>query len=165
MPVEKYVLQKVKERKTDFEKALVKMKIMDTSEEETKLLTQKESLEKQLEKFDNRQKNLKIMRMDGEITKIDFLELSKENEEKINQVKQQMELIKIQLENLNNTDEQQQRLEQSIETLSRLEILEPQECNTFLKTFIKKIWFSTNAITNYNTKKDTPEVTIEIEWL
>ncbi|MEH7299888.1 recombinase family protein, partial [Neobacillus drentensis] len=146
LPVEVYVLQKVKERKTDFEEALEKLKALDTSDEKKKFIIQRESLEKQLGKFGNRQNNLKIMRMDGEITKTDLHELSEENDKQIKQVKQQIELINIQLENLNNTDEEQQRLKQSIETLGTIDILEPEDCNTFLKTFIKKIWFSSNTI-------------------
>jgi site-specific DNA recombinase len=165
LPVEEFVLQKVKEREADFVHALEKLKALDTSDEEKKLVFQRESFEKQLEKFDKRQKNLKIMRMDGEITKTDFLKLSEENEAQIKHVKQQIELINIQLENLDNTEKEQQRLEQSIETLGKIDKLEPEDCNTFLKSFIKKIWFSTNIIANHNTKKETPEVTIEIEWL
>jgi site-specific DNA recombinase len=163
--VEDFVIQKVKERKEDFQQALLKLKDSDTSHEEKKLILQMESLDKQLEKFYNREKNLKIMRMDGEITKTDFLDLKKENEDKIKQVNQQKELINIQLENLNNTEEEQERLEQCINTLENLELLEAEDCNTFLKTFIKKIWFSTNATADHNTKKEPPEVTIEIEWL
>jgi site-specific DNA recombinase len=67
--------------------------------------------------------------------------------------------------NLNNTDKEQQRLEQLIEMLGNIEKLEPGECNAFLKTFIKKIWFSSNSIANHNTKKEASEVTIKIEWL
>ncbi|OIK15393.1 resolvase [Bacillus sp. MUM 116] len=164
-PVEEFVLQKVKEKKKDFHQALLQLKEFDNSTEEKKLVFHMESLDKQLEKFHNRQKNLKIMRMDGEITKSDFLEFSKENEEKMKQVEQQKELVAIQLENLNNSEEEQERLEQCIKTLNNIELLDPEECNTFLKTFIKKIWFSTNAIADHNTKKGTADVTIEIEWL
>jgi site-specific DNA recombinase len=165
LPVEEYVIQKVKDKKENFERALEKLKSFDTTDEENKLTNQKESLEKQLEKFDKRQKNLKIMRMDGEISKNDFLEMSEENEEQIKQVKQQIELISIQLENLNNTEEEQQRLEQNIETLGKMDTLDPEDCNTFLKTFINKIWFSSNTIANHNTRREAEEVTIEIEWL
>lgn len=164
-PVELYVLQKVKERKTDFEDALEKLKALDTYDEAKKFKNQMESLEKQIEKFNNRQKNLKIMRMDEEITKTEFLELSEDNDKKIKQIKQQIEIINIQLENIDNNDEERHRFEQSIETLDKIGILEPEECNTFLKTFIKKIWFSSNTITDHNTKKEVSEVTIEIEWL
>jgi site-specific DNA recombinase len=164
-PVEEFLIQKVKEREEDFRKALLKLKDSDTTIEEKKLSEQMKSLDKQLEKLYNREKNLKIMRMDGEISKADFLDLSKENEEKIKQIKQQKELIEIQLENLNHTEEELERLEQCIKTLNNLDILEPEECNTFLKTFINKIWFATNATADHNTKKEPPEVTIEIEWL
>ncbi|ETI67737.1 recombinase family protein [Neobacillus vireti] len=165
LPVEEFIIQIVKGRKKDFQQALINLKAFDTSKEENKLIVQRNSLDKQMEKFNNRKKNLKIMRMDGEISKADFADFSKEIEEKLKQVEQQIELINIQLENLNNTEEEQERLEQCIKTLDNLDSLDPEECNTFLKTFIKKIWFSTNAIANHNTKKETPDVTIEIEWL
>lgn len=164
-PVEEFVLQKVKERKDDFQRALTELKAMDTSTEEMKLIAQRDSLDKQLDKLNNRQRNLKIMRMDGEISKPDFMDLSKENEEKIHQVKQQIELLNIQLENLSNTEEEQERLKRCIHTLINLDSLDPEDCNTFLKTFIKKIWFATNAATDHNTKRESPDVTIEIEWL
>ncbi|MFJ7364030.1 recombinase family protein [Peribacillus frigoritolerans] len=165
LPVEEYVLKKVKERKSEFELTLEKLKSLDMTDEQQKFISQGESLQKQLDKFDKRQKNLKIMRMDGEISKSEFLEMSEENEEQIKQFRQELELIDIQLENLSNTDEEQKRLEQNIDTLGRLEELDPEDCNTFFKTFIKKIWFSSNTIANHNTKQEAEEVTIEIEWL
>ncbi|MEH7108403.1 MMPL family transporter [Bacillus sp. JJ1764] len=148
----------------DFKKSLEKLKTLDTMDEEKKLTYQKESMVKQLERFEKRQRNLTIMRADGEISKSEFLELSDENERQIKQVVQQIEFIDLQLENLNQSDKEQQRLEQIIEMLTWIETLEPEDCNTFLKTFIKKIWFSTNEIANHNTKKVSSEVTIEIEW-
>ncbi|MEH7121250.1 recombinase family protein [Neobacillus vireti] len=165
LPVEDFVINKVKEKKGDFEKTIKKLKSLDTSDEENKLLSQVDALEKQLERFEKRYKNLTIMRADGEISKSDFLVMSEENEEQIKQVKQQIELAHIQLKNLKNTDEEQRRLEKIIEMLDRIETYDPENCNAFLKTFIKKIWFSTNAIADHNTKKESPEVTIDIEWL
>jgi site-specific DNA recombinase len=165
LPVEDYVIMKVKERKEDFKKTLEKLKSLNMDDEENKLKLQKESFEKQLERFEKRQKNLKIMRADGEISKTDFLEMSEENEKQIKHINQQIELICIQLENLNNTEEGQRLLEENIETLERIDTLAPEECNTFLKKFIKKIWFSTNSIADHNTKKEVSDVTIEIEWL
>lgn len=163
-PVEEFVLQKVKEKQKDFQQALMELKAFDTSKEESKLMAHRDALHKQLEKYNNRQKNLKIMRMDGEITKSDFMELNKENEEKTQQVKLQIELINIQVENLGNTEEEQDRLKRCIHTLNHLDALDPEDCNTFLKTFIKKIWFATNATTDHNTKRESPDVTVEIEW-
>lgn len=165
LPVEDYVINKVKEKKEDFEKTVQKLKSLDTTDEENKIQSQMDSLEKQLERFENRRKNLTIMRADGEISKSDFLVMSEENEEQIKQVKQQLELVNIQLKNLNNTDKEQQVLEDIIKKIDTIEALDSENCNIFLKTFIKKIWFSTNAIANHNTKKDVPKVTIEIEWL
>ncbi|MBV7509617.1 recombinase family protein [Bacillus sp. sid0103] len=166
-PVEQYVIQKIKEKKSDFELTLKKLKSLDTTDVENKLMAQKESLEKQLEKFEKRQRNLKTMRMDGEISKAEFYEMRDENEEQIRQIKQQVELIDIQLENLDNTEEEQERLEQNIKTLDKLEELDPEDCNTFLKQFIKKIWFSSNTEANHDTRSKgvSSEVTIEIEWL
>jgi site-specific DNA recombinase len=165
LPVEEFVLQKVKQKKSEFEIALEKLKNLDTSEEEDKLCTQKESLIKQIGKLDNRQKNLKIMRMDGEITKAEFLELSKENDNKIKNLIQQIELVSIQLENMNNTEAEQKRMVNCLETLGKIDQLQPEGCNTFLKTFIKKIFFSTNSTAHHNTRREAPHVTIEIEWL
>ncbi|WP_028399614.1 recombinase family protein [Ectobacillus panaciterrae] len=165
LSIEKFVLQKVKERKTDFEQALKKLKSLDTTDVEKKLAIQRESLNKQLEKLNKRQRNLKEMRMDGEITKNDFYEMRDENEEQIRQVQQQIELIDIQLENLSNTDEEQQRLEDTIRTLDKLDELESEPCNTFLKTFIKKIWFSSNTEANHDTTRERKAATIKIEWL
>lgn len=165
LPVEDFVIQKVKEKRQDFLQALENLKALDTTNEEKKIIDQRNSLEKQMEKLNKRQKNLQIMRMDGEISKTDFFTLSQENEEKIKQVNNQIELINIQLENLNNTEEEQERLEKYIKTLDNIESLEPEDCNMFLKSFIKKIWFSTNATTDHNTKREPAEVTIELEWL
>jgi len=163
--VEDSVLQTVKGKKKDFEKALKNLKSLDTSDEEKRLEDQKDSLMKQLDRLENRQKNLTMMRMDGEISKSEFLELTERNKEQLMQVNQQMEVVSVQLENLYNTEEEQKRLEQNIETLEMLDKMDPENCNTFLKTFIKKIWFSTNTIATHNTKKEASEPTIEIEWL
>ncbi|YAR63664.1 hypothetical protein ACUIAK_14740 [Bacillus cytotoxicus] len=90
------------------------LKSLDTIEIEKKLFIQRESLEKQITRFNKRQRNLKEMRMDGEITKSEFYEMREENEEQIKQVKQQMELIDVKLENLSNMDEEQARLQDAI---------------------------------------------------
>jgi site-specific DNA recombinase len=165
LPVEDYVMKKVKEKEEDFKKALEKLKTLDTTDEENKLTNQKDSLKKQLERLEKRQRNLKIMRMDGEISKSEFLEMNEENDTQIKKVKQQFELIQIQFDNLKNTGEEQHRLEQNIQTLRNIDTLDPEDCNTFLKTFIKKIWFATNTKANHNTKNEASEITIEIEWL
>ncbi|MFJ7682623.1 recombinase family protein [Peribacillus butanolivorans] len=164
LPVEKFVLQKVKEKKPDFEEELKKLKSLDTTDIERNLSIQRSSFEKQIEKFDKRQRNLTVMRMDGEISKADFFEMRDENEQQIKQIQQQIELIDTQIENLNNTDEDQHRLEHIIKMLDSLDKLEPESCNTFLKTFIKKIWFSSNSIANHNTKRTKEKATIKIEW-
>ncbi|EEM05543.1 hypothetical protein bmyco0002_19630 [Bacillus pseudomycoides] len=164
-PIEQFVLQKVKEKKPAFEQELRMLKSLDTVEVENKLLIQKESLEKQLDKFNKRQRNLKEMRMDGEITKVEFYEMRDRNEEQIKQVRQQMELIDIRLENLSNTDEEQKRLEDAIKKLDMLEELNDEVCNAFLKKFIKKIWFSSNTEANHDTTRERVEATVEIEWL
>lgn len=165
IPVEDYVIRKVKEKKGDFEKTYEKLKSLDISDEERKIEDQKASLEKQLDKFEKRQKNLTLMRADGEISKNDFLEMTEENNSQIKHIKQQIELVNVQLDNLNNTEEEQEKLEQIIKMLDRIEELEPEDCNSFLKTFIKKIRFSTNAEANHDTSKPSSEITIKIEWL
>ncbi|PDX99377.1 resolvase [Bacillus pseudomycoides] len=164
-PIEQFVLQKVKEKKPAFEQELQMLKSLDTTEVEKKLSMQRESLEKQINRFNKRQRNLKEMRMDGEITKAEFYEMRDENEEQIKQVKQQMELIDIKLENLSNTDEEQARLQDAIKKLDKLEELKAESCNTFLKKFIKKIWFSSNTEANHDTTRPREDATVEIEWL
>lgn len=164
-PVEHFVLQRVKERKSAFEQELAKLESLDTTDEEKKLLVQRQSLEKQLDRFNKRQRNLKTMRMDGEISKTEFYEMREENEEKIKVIQQQIELIDIQLESLSNIDQKQSELEYIISTLDRLEELDPEACNTFLKGFIKKIWFSSNTEANHDTTRERAKATIKIEWL
>ncbi|WP_018782165.1 recombinase family protein [Bacillus sp. 95MFCvi2.1] len=164
-PVEQYVLQRVKERKQKVEKALEKLKSLDIVDEEKELIVRREALEKQLNKFEKRQRNLKTMRMDGEISKAEFYEMRDENEGKIKSIRQQIDLIDIQLEDLSNTDEKQCEYEYIIGMLERLEELEPEACNAFLKRFIKKIWFSSNTETNHDTTKPRKKATIKIEWL
>lgn len=164
-PIEQFVLQKVKEKKPAFEQELRILKSLDTAEIENKLLIQKESLEKQLDKFNKREQNLKEMRMDGEITKAEFYEIRDKNEEQVMKVRQQMKLITIRLENLSNTDEEQKRLEAAIKKLDILEKLNDEVCNTFLKKFIKKIRFSSNIEANHDTTRAREAATVEIEWL
>jgi site-specific DNA recombinase len=83
LPVEDFVINMVKGKKEEFERNLEKLKSLDRTDEENKLITQRDSLEKQKEKFVRRQKNLAMMRADGEISKSDFLEMSEESEEQI----------------------------------------------------------------------------------
>ncbi|MDQ0197644.1 recombinase family protein [Neobacillus ginsengisoli] len=163
--VERFVLQKIKERKADFEQELKKIKSLDTTEIEQKLLVEKAALEKQLDKFEKRQRNLNVMRMDGEISKTEFADIKEENEQQIKRILQEIELKNTQLENLDSTEEQQERLEYTIGMLDKLEEIEPEDCNAFLKTFIKKILFSSNTTTDHDTKKERATSTIDIVWL
>ncbi|WP_455919509.1 recombinase family protein [Priestia megaterium] len=164
-PIEQFVLQRVKEKKPEFKQELKLLKSLDTVEIEKKLASQRESLEKQLDKFNKRQRNLKEMRMDGEITKTEFYEMRDDNEKQIKHIQQQIELIDIRIENLANTEGEQKRLEEAIKTLDKLDDLEPELCNAFLKMFIKKVWFSSNTEANHDTTKQKPPATIKIEWL
>jgi site-specific DNA recombinase len=164
-PVEKFILEKIKEKKDDFVVALHKLKSLDTSDTENQLQTQRNSLEKQLEKFNKRELKLKEMRMDSEISKSEYLELKEENDKQLKQIQQQIELIDIQLQNLSNTDEEEVRLESIIGTLDKMDELDPEDCNTFLKTFIKKIHFSSNTSANHDTTRPRDNATIKIEWL
>lgn len=163
--VERYVINKVKEQKMEFEKELNDLKSFNITEKEEELKIEKESFKKELAKFEKRQKNLKEMRMDGEISKIEFTEMKEENEFQINQILQNIELIDIQLEGLNNTEERQEQLKFIISVIDMLDDLEPEDCNTFFKTFIRKVLFSSNETSNYDTSKPRPEVDIKIDWL
>ena len=165
VPIEKFILKKVMEKKPDFEEGLKKLKIIDTTSLKEKLFIEKISLEKQLKKVDNRQKKLNVMRMDGEISKAEFLEIRNQNEMQIKQIQQQLDLINIQVGNLKNTDEQERHFEYTIQMIDKLEQLDPETCNAFLKTFINKIWFSSNCLANHDTRKTKNKGTIRIEWM
>jgi site-specific DNA recombinase len=162
--VEKFVLQKIKAKKPEFEEALSKLKSLDTSEVEERLIEERKSLLKQIDRFENRLKNLKEMRMDGEISKSEFIELRDANEEQIKKMLRQIELIDIQIEDVNNTEEEEERLEYTISMLDRLDELPAEECNTFLKTFIEKIWFCSNSEVNHNTTQERKEATIKVKF-
>ncbi|PFD94007.1 resolvase [Bacillus anthracis] len=165
VPIENFVLQKVELKKADFEKELAMLKELDTTKIEKKLLGQIESLNKQLEKFRNRQKNLKMMRADGELTKIEFLEMKEENDEKVQQIEQEIELISIRLEEVSNTDNEQEKLEEIIIQIGDIRKMGAENCNVFLKKFIKKIWFSSNQEANPDTTRPKETPTIKIEWI
>lgn len=164
LPIEQFVLKKIKEKQSCLEAELEKMQWVDYTDKEKLLKLERRSFEKQLEKYEKRQQSLYMMRMDEEISKTEFLEMRNQNEEQMQQIQQQVDVINIQLENLYNADEGQEQLERIIEILKQLDELEPEACNTFLKTFIKKIWFSSNAIVNYDTTKPRDAATIKIEW-
>lgn len=164
--VEQFVLSVVKQKKPEFEVALQKLKTLDTYDIEERLTVEKASLLKQIEKFEKREKILHEMRMDGEISKAKFQELKDENDGQIKQLNQQIEIIDIQLSNLHNTDDEEVRLSNIIETLDKLEELDPEDCNVFLKSFIKRIYFSTNVEASKDTRtKHDVEATLRIEWL
>ncbi|MGR5985626.1 hypothetical protein ACUC2M_15845 [Bacillus cytotoxicus] len=52
-----------------------------------------------------------------------------------------------------------------LKKLDKLEELNAEACNTFLKKFIKKVWFSSNTEANHDTTRSREGATIEIEWL
>jgi len=164
-PIEEYVLKRIKEKKPAFEKALQNLNLLDTAKEMNLLKEQMASLEKQKARFEKRQRNLAVMRMDGEISSAEFQELSDENLEKINKVQEQLNHITIQLDNMESSRDRQKQLKENLQTLDRIEKLEIEPCNTFLKSFIKKIWFSANTSANHCTKQSAKEPAIEIEWL
>ncbi|MED1432167.1 recombinase family protein [Bacillus mycoides] len=164
-PIEKAVLKRVAEKKTEFEQELKKLKSLDTSSVEEKLSNQIESLEKQLEKFYSRQKNLKVMRMDGEVTKTEFLEMKAENDEQMKGIEQEIELSKIRLEEVSNTDKEQEKLEEIIKQIDEIKQMGAENCNAFLKKFIKKIWFSSNQEANPDTSRKKEQITVRIEWI
>ena len=163
-PIEQFVLKKVKEKQFCIETALKKIQTADFANQEKSLKLEKISFEKQLEKFRIRHQNLYTMRMDEDISKEEFLKMRNQNEEEMQRVQQQIDCLNIQLENLRHASEEQNRLEYFTEAIKRLDELEPEACNTFLKTFIKKIWFSSNATVNYDTAKPRDSAIIKIEW-
>ncbi len=164
LPIEQFVLKKIKEKQSYIEEAFKKMHSVERKEQEEVLKLERMSFEKQLKLYEKRQQNLNKMRMDEEISKSEFLNMRNQNETHMQQILQQINLINIQLENAHMVDEGHTHLECMIDMLQRLEELDPEICNTFLKTFIKKIWFSSNERVNYDTTKPRDEATIKIEW-
>lgn len=164
LPIEEFILKKIKEKQFYLEEELKKMQRIDFKNQSKLLELERSSFEKQLEKYEKRQQSLYVMRMDEEISKTEFGEMRKKNEELMQQIQQQIDAINVQLENLYHAEDGRDQLKRSIELFNQLEELEPEVCNTFLKTFIKKIWFSSNASVNYDTTKPRDVATIKIEW-
>lgn len=164
LPIEQFILKKIKEKQICLEEELKKVQCFDFKNQAKLVEFERSSLQKQLEKYERRQQSLYRMRMDEEISKAEFSEMRNANEEIMQQIQQQIEDLDVQLENLYHAQDGVEQLKQSMEVFNQLEKLEPEACNTFLKTFIKKIWFSSNASVNYDTTKPRDVATIKIEW-
>ncbi|PET38471.1 resolvase, partial [Bacillus sp. AFS001701] len=163
--VEEFVLKSIKEKKSELENALKMLDSQKTIELEQRLTTELVSLIKQKDKIKKRQNNLREMRMDGEITKKEYEELKNEQIGQMNQLNQQIELYQTQIENLSNKNDDRQKIEKIIETLDDLERIDPEICNQFLKSFINKIWFSSNMDSSHDTTRSKEIATIKIEWI
>ena len=83
----------------------------------------------------------------------------------MNQLNQQIEFYQTQIENLSNQNDDRQKIEKIIETLDDLERIDPEICNQFLKSFINKIWFSSNMDSSHDTTRSKEIATIKIEWI
>ncbi|MCM3673189.1 recombinase family protein [Peribacillus simplex] len=164
LPIEEAVIKAVQNLRPQLEQSLERLKTRDTSTIEKTLMEQKTDLQNSLNRVNKRSKNLAIMRSDGEITKQEFEELRNEVNEQIQNIEQQIELINMQLENVLNTDQEQERLERILFTLNDFSDLENAEVNAFLKMIIKKINFSSNMSSSHDTKVDRVEPTISIEF-
>lgn len=163
--LEKFVLQKLKEKRNEIFDQLCSIRSLETSELCEGLLNQKYSLKKQIDKLLTRHSNLNEMRMDGEITKDEYKILKEQNEAKIESIQKQIEQIDIQLTNISSIDHEEKNLEKIMNTLNQIDTLDPELTNSFLKSFIKKIHFSSNSETNHNTSFTGNTHTVKIEWL
>lgn len=165
LPIETFILKKIKEKKLDFQAALKRLRSTDIKNAKDQLFAEKKSLEKQLEKFKKRQSHLNIMRLDEEINQEEFFELRKRNECSLNEIEQRLFSIHSQMECLSKTTQDWNYKNTALQMLDQLEEVEPEDCNVFLKTFIKKIKFSSNALPDYDTKKTNTKTTVVIEWI
>ncbi|MEH7611423.1 recombinase family protein [Gottfriedia acidiceleris] len=163
--VEEFVLKSIKEKKSELENAIKLLDSQKTIELEQRLTTELVSLIKQKEKIKKRQNNVREMRMDGEITKEEYEELKNELIAQMNQMTEQIELYQTQIENLRNKNDDRQKIEKIIETLDDLERIDSEICNQFLKSFINKIWFSSNMDSSHDTTRSKEIATIKIEWI
>jgi chromosome segregation ATPase len=136
-----------------------------TIELEQRLTTELVSLIKQKDKIKKRQNSVREMRMDEEITKMEYEELKNELIAQLNQMNEQIELYQTQIENLRNKNDDSQKIEKIIETLDELEDIDPEICNQFLKSFINKIWFSSNMDSSHDTTRSKEIASIKIEWI
>ncbi|PGS47929.1 recombinase family protein [Bacillus sp. AFS041924] len=163
--VEEFVLKSIKDKKSEFKIALKMLDSQKTIELENRFMNELDSLMKQKDKMNKRQNNIREMRMDGEINKFEFEELKNENRVQLNQINEQIEHYKTQIENLRRSEENAQKIQKIIETLDHLEEIDPELCNLFLKSFIKKIWFSSNMDSSHDTTRNKKVATIKIEWI
>ncbi|MEH7455336.1 recombinase family protein [Gottfriedia acidiceleris] len=163
--VEEFVLKSIKEKKSELVDALKMLDSQRTIELEQRLTTELVSLIKQKDKIKKRQNNVREMRMDGEITKKEYEELKSELIGQMNQMNEQIERYQTQIENLKNKNNDRLKIEKIIETLDNLEVIDPEICNQFLKSFINKIWFSSNMDSSHDTTRSKEIATIKIEWI
>lgn len=165
LPVEKAVVKKIQGLEPMLEEALERLKTRDTSLIESQLLEQKSDLQNSSNKLNRRLKNLTLMRSDGELTKKEFEELKEEVNQQLQQIQKRIQLIDVQIENVSNTELEQERLEKHLQTLRNFESLDDIEANTFLKKVIKKIHFSSNMRSKDRLSKEKKAPTINIEFL
>ncbi|MDA1634017.1 recombinase family protein [Bacillus cereus] len=165
-PVTDAVIEEVKKLKPGLEEEIINFKKRDTIKLEKEMNNKLIETEANKDKLKKRKKNLVEMRMNGEITKDEFLQFREGLDEQIRNVDDMVQLLKIKLNNLINTEDEVKKLEQIISVIDNLDNLSVEKVNAFLRSIIKKVLFSRNIVSNPNTaKRDSVEPTVDIEWI
>lgn len=165
-PVTKAVIEEVKKLKPELEAEVILLKKRDTTKIEKELNNQLSETETNKNKLNNKKKNLVEMRMNGEITKDEFLQFKDSLDEQIQYADDMIQLLRMKLNNLNNTEDEVGKLEQFIWIINNLDNLSAERINAFLRSIIKRVLFSRNIESNPNTtKRADVEPTVEIEWV
>ncbi|MFS0657535.1 recombinase family protein [Niallia alba] len=119
-------------------------------------------------KLNNRKKNIMTMRSDGEITKSEFEEFKIEIEEQLTGIDNEIQLLQIKLTSVKNRDEEIERLDYIINQIDNLDKMNTLEVNTFLKTFIDKVYYSSNQ-SKFDSKARNidrrPNSTVKIKYI
>jgi DNA repair exonuclease SbcCD ATPase subunit len=162
--VEKYVINEVKGKKEELEKEIYKLENSNQTLKFKEYENQIKDIQSNINKVNKRKKNLLIMRSDGEINKKEFEELKAEYDTKLLEIDREKELLELKIENLSNVEQEKDKLSDILNTIKQLETLDTEEVNAFLKTFINKIYFTSNLTESYSSRKNKPDATIEIEY-
>ncbi|HDR7914772.1 resolvase [Bacillus wiedmannii] len=165
-PVTDAVIEDVKKLKSELEEEIIKLKKRNITKSEKEISNKLIETEANKDKLNKKKKNLVEMRMNGEITKDEFLQFKDGLEEQIRHTDDMIQLLQMKLNNLSNTEDEVKKLEKVIWTIDNLDNLSVEKINSFLRSIIKKVLFSRNIESNPNTtKRDDVEPTVDIEWI
>lgn len=141
--VEKLVFQSLKKLKSTLKAELEKLDLSDTSNIEDKLIEQQKQLNKNLEANKKKLKNIAMMRASDEIDTDMYKQLKEELDTQISNIENQLESVKNRLSKLSSSTDTKERYERILDTLEVIEKLDVIAVNEFLKSFVKKIHYST----------------------